>query len=248
MNIKLQLKVVKMWDTSKDYRLRVAEKSVDLFIKTAEGANLKGIWNKQKCLNSARAMLPEIQFLYFSYMEPSDLIASKQIIDMKKKVDDIIDALGGDGWQHQFLKLVNKGEKSKLEESIAKMKFALNTIYTLDKRLALGPVNDPVIGIDIKTGEIASVGKAGKLLVCNVNIGDRALTVVTNDLTVKEGNRVGVALLPPSVFEGITSEGMLLGKGGIIIKGVEGDLGNIPHGIPLEALNETRNLVDNFLK
>lgn len=237
-----------MWDTSKDYRLRVAEKAIELFIKTASGANLKGIWNKQKCMLSARAMLPEIQFLYFSYMEPADLVGSKQIIDMKEKVDDIVDALGGDGWQHQFFKLVNKDEKPKLEESIAKMKFALNTIYTLDKRLALGPVNDPVIGIDIKTGEIVSVGKADKLMVCNVNIGDRALTVVTNDTTVKEGNRVGVALLPPSVFMGITSEGMLLGKGGVIIKDVEGNLGDIPHGIPLEALNETRNLVESFLK
>ena len=60
-----------MWDTSKDYRLRVVEKSVDLFIRTAQGANLKGIWNKQKCLLSARAMLPIIQVMYFSYMEPS---------------------------------------------------------------------------------------------------------------------------------------------------------------------------------
>ena len=60
-----------MWDTSKDYRLRVLEKSVELFIKTAEGANLKGIWNKQEMFTSARAMLPEIQVMYFSYMEPS---------------------------------------------------------------------------------------------------------------------------------------------------------------------------------
>jgi len=42
----------KMWDTSKDYRLRVLEKAVELFIRTAEGANLKGIWNKKKCLTS----------------------------------------------------------------------------------------------------------------------------------------------------------------------------------------------------
>ena len=68
-----------MWDTSKDYRLRVLEKSVELFIKTAEGANLKGIWNKKKCLTTARAMLPEIQVMYFSYMEPEDLANSEQI-------------------------------------------------------------------------------------------------------------------------------------------------------------------------
>jgi hypothetical protein len=193
-------------------------------------------------------MLPEIQVMYFSYLEPADLAISPQIDDMKQRVNDIIDALGGDRWHLQFLKLVNKDEKEKLVESIAKMKFALNTIASVDQRLLLGPINDPVIGIDIKTGEIVSIQKLDKLLVCNVNFGDTAITVVTNDLTVKEGNRVAVAILPPSVFMGITSEGMFLGAGEGIIKDVEGNLGEMPHGIPLESLNETRNLVETFLK
>ena len=237
-----------MWDTSKDYRLRVLEKSVELFIKTAEGANLKGIWNKKKCLTSARAMIPEIQVMYFSYMEPTDLAVSPQVEDMKLKVREIIEALGGDHWHTQFLNLVNKDEKGRLVESIAKMKFALNTIATVDQRLKLGPINDPVIGIDIKTGEIVSIQKADNLLVCNVNFGNRAMTVVTNDLTVKEGNRVGVAILPPSVFQGVTSEGMFLGAGNGVLKDVEGELGSMPRGIPLDALNKTRNLVETFLK
>jgi predicted RNA-binding protein with EMAP domain len=237
-----------MWDTSKDYRLRVLEKSVELFIRTAEGANLKGIWNKKKCLTSARAMLPEIQIMYYSYIEPADLAVSPEILDMKQRVVDIIDALGGDRWHLQFLKLVNKDEKEKLEESIAKMKFALNIISTVDKRLLLGPINDPVIGVDIKTGEIVSIQKLDELLVCNVNFGISAITVVTNDLTVKEGNKVAVALLPPSVFKGVTSEGMFLGTRDGVLKDVEGNLGDMPHGIPLDSLNETRNLVDFFLK
>jgi len=237
-----------MWDTSKDYRLRVLEKSVELFIKTAEGANLKGIWNKKKCLTSARAMLPEIQVMYFSYMEPAELAVSPQVEDMKEKVKDITDALGGDHWHIQFLNLVNKDEKQKLVESIAKMKFALNTISTVDERLKLGPINDPVIGIDIKTGEVVSIQKVDNLLVCNVNFGNKALTIVTNDLTVKEGNRVGVAVLPPSSFKGVTSEGMFLGAGKGVLKDVQGELGTMPHGIPLNALNETSNLVETFLK
>jgi predicted RNA-binding protein with EMAP domain len=238
----------KMWDTSKDYRLRVLEKAVELFIRTAEGANLKGIWNKKKCLTSARAMFPEIQVMYFSYMEPADLAVSPQIADMKLRVSEIIEALGGDRWHLQFLKLVNKDEKEKLVESIAKMKFALNTIATVDRRLLLGPINDPVIGIDIKAGEIVSIQKFDNLLVCNVNLGNKAITVVTNDLTVKEGNTVGIAMLPPSVFRGVTSEGMFLGSGDGVLKDVDGNLGEMPHGIPLESLNETRNLVEAFLK
>jgi predicted RNA-binding protein with EMAP domain len=49
-----------MWDTSKDYRLLVAEKSVELFLKTIDGANLKGKWNKKKVLQAAGKMKSEI--------------------------------------------------------------------------------------------------------------------------------------------------------------------------------------------
>lgn len=40
---------------------------------------------------------------------------------------------------------------------------------------------------------------------------------------------------------------MFLGIDGVIVKDVEGELGQMPK-IPLEALNETRNLVENYLK
>ena len=103
----------------------------------------------------------------------------------------------------------------------------------------------------MKKGEILSVAKhpaALKLLICNLNLGERAITLVTNDLTLKDGDKVAVALLPPENFLGITSEGMFLGAGDGVLKDVDGDLGDIPRGIPLEALNEARNLVEAFLK
>ena len=126
----------------------------------------------------------------------------------------------------------------------------MDTIIGLKDRLALGPINDPIIGVDIRVGEVMSVTKHprnDKLLICNVNLGKRAITVLTNDLTVKDDNKVGVSLLPPQSFSDIVSEGMFLGIDGVIVKDVEGELGQMPK-IPLEALNETRNLVENYLK
>lgn len=240
-----------MWDTSKDYRLLMAEKSVDLFLRTIEGANLKGRWNKRKVIQNAKDMMPEIQILYYSYVEPVDLIQMSQINSLKEKSNEIIENLGGEGWYRNFLDLVSKDEKSKLEEAIAKIRFFLNIILNLDKRLALGPIDDPIIAIDLIVGETVSVGehpKADSLLVCNVNIKERAITVVTNDLTVKEANKVAVAMLPPSSFRGITSEGMFLGAGEGILKDVQGKTGGMPKGFPLEALNEARNFVETFLK
>jgi predicted RNA-binding protein with EMAP domain len=240
-----------MWDTSNDYRLLVGEKSVDLFLRTIEGANLKGRWNKRNVRQIARDMIPEIQSMYYSYIEPADLAKMPQIESLKEKVEEITENLGGENWYRHFLDMVSKEEKSKLEESIAKIRFFLNIILNMDKRLALGPIDDPIVAIDIKVGEIVSAGghpKADNLLVCNVNIKERAITVVTNDLNVKEDNRVAVAMLPPTSFMGITSEGMFLGAGEGVLKDVEGELGGMPKGIPLEGLNEARNFVEAFIK
>ncbi|MDO5836385.1 MAG: tRNA-binding protein [Methanobacterium sp.] len=240
-----------MWDTSNDYRLLVAEKSVELFLRTVEGANLKGKWNKKQALQAARKMNSEIQTLYYSYLEPAAMIATPQISLLEDQGMEIVEALGGESWNRQFMELANREEKPKLEEALAKIKFFLNTISGLRDRINLGEIRDPVMGVDIKKGEILSVSKhpgADQLLVCNVNMHERAITVVTNDLDVKEKNQVAVAMLPPEVFMGITSEGMFLGSGEGILKDVKGDLGKLPQKIPLEALNEARNLVENFLQ
>jgi len=240
-----------MWDTSKDYRLKVAEKSVDLFLRTLEGANLKGRWNKRNVIQNARDMIPEIQSLYYSYVDPADMVQMPQIESLKEKALKIIENLGGKDWYKHFFDLVNKDEKIKLEESVAKIRFFLNTILNLDHRLSFGEIDDPIVAIDIKVGEIVSVWShpnADKLLVCNVNIKERAIGVVTNDLSLKESNKVAVAMLPPTAFMGIISEGMFLGAGEGVLNNVKGEIGEMPKGIPLEALNEARNYIENFLK
>ena len=239
-----------MWDTSNDYRLLVCEKSVDLFLRTIEGANLKGRWNKKDVKHIAKDMIPEIQAMYYSYAEPADMAKMPQIESLKEKAGKIIENFGGEKWYSHFLDMVNKDEKSKLEEAIAKIRFFLDTVLNLDKRLALGPINDPIVAIDIKVGEVISAGEhpnADSLMVCNVNI-KRAITVVTNDLEVSESNKVAVAMLPPTSFMGITSEGMFLGTGKKILKDVDGELGSMPKGIPLKTLNGARNFVEDFIK
>ncbi len=240
-----------MWDTSKDYRLLVAEKSIDLFLRAIEGKNFKGHWKKRPAMDTAKEMGRELQALAYSYMEPQDLLISPQIAEIKENTIKVQEFLGGEDWNKKFLDLANRDEKEKLEENIAKVRFFLNTFFGLEKRISLGPISDPIIGIDIIVGEIMSVGKHSKadnLVICNVNVGERAITVVTNDLEVKEGNHVAISMLPPSTFMGITSEGMFLGAGEGVLKDVQGELGQMPHGIPLEALNESRNLIESFLK
>ncbi|MDR3063592.1 MAG: tRNA-binding protein [Methanobrevibacter sp.] len=240
-----------MWDSNKDYRLLIAQKSKDLFERTIESGSFRGRWNKKMAREIAKNLNTDFQTLLYSYMEPKDMANSKDVEEIKSKAHELIKYLGGEDWYHIFLREAKKEDKEKTEESVAKVKFFLRTLLGLKERLAHGPINDPIIGIDIIVGEIMSTTKhpnADNLLITNININNQAIKVVTNDLDVKEGNRVGISMLPPVSFQGIVSEGMFLGADEGVLKDVQGELGQIPKGFPIESLNETRNLIESFLK
>lgn len=240
-----------MWDTSKDYRILIAQKSKELFVRTVQTGAFRGHWNKKMAIESANNMDADFQSLLYSYLEGEELANSPDVDKLEEQAEYVIKYLGGDEWNHIFLNKAPKEERNKTDENIAKVQFFLNTILGLRKRLSFGPINDPIVGIDILVGEIMSVSKhpnADSLVICNVNLKKRAITVVTNNLDVKEGNHVGVALLPPQTFMEIASEGMFLGVNGVVLKDVKGDLGEMPTGIPMESLNDTRNLIEGFLQ
>ena len=240
-----------MWDTTKDYRILVASKARENYLNLIPTASFRGSWNKKQAVEMGKQMNSDFQSLIYSYLEGDELVNSPDVAALKEKALKIIEYLGGDDWNKKFLNNSPKEDREKTQENIAKVRFFLDTIIGLKERLALGPINDPIMGIDIKVGEVMSVTKHPKndnLLICNVNLGKRAITVVTNDLNVKDNNKVGVSLLPPQSFSDIVSEGMFLGMDGSILKDVDGDLGAMPKGIPMESLNETRNLVENYLK
>lgn len=240
-----------MWDTSKDYRILIAKESREVYLNLIQTCSFRGNWNKKMAIDIAKQMNSDFQSLIYSYLEGDELVNSEDVTNLEAKANKIIEYLGGPDWNKKFLDNAPKGEREKTIENIAKVRFFLDSILGLKKRLALGPINDPIIGVDIRVGEVMSVMKhpnADSLMLCNVNLGYRAITVITNDLNVKEGNRVGVSLLPPQTFMNITSEGMYLGMNGNILKEVEGELGQMPKGIPMESLNETRNMIENYLK
>ena len=215
-----------MWDTTKDYRILVASKARENYLNLIPTASFRGSWNKKQAIDLGKQMNSDFQSLTYSYLEGDELVNSPDVSALIEKAEKIIECLGGDDWNKKFLSNAPKEDREKTLENIAKVRFFLDTILGLKNRLALGPINDPII----------------------VNLGKRAITVVTNDMNVKDENRVGVSLLPPQSFSDIVSEGMFLGMGGSILKDVEGELGAMPKGIPMESLNETRNLVENYLK
>ncbi len=242
---------ITLWDTAKDYRILIAIKARELFLRTVETGSFRGNWNKRATIDEAKMMESDLQSLLYCYLEGKALANCEDVEKIEEKTNRIIEFLGGEEWNHQFMSKAPKEDREKTEENIAKVKFFLETMLGLRTRFNFGPINDPIIGIDVKVGEIMSVSKhpsADSLMICNVNVGDRALKIVTNDLNVKEGNTVGVSMLPPATFMGVVSEGMFLGMNGNILKDVQGELGGMPSGIPMESLNETKNMIENFLK
>ena len=240
-----------MWDTTKDYRILIAQKSKELFLNTVQTGSFRGQWNKKMSIDIANKMDSDFQSLLYCYLEGEELANSPDVDSLEEKTNMIIENLGGDDWNRTFLQNSSKEDRNKTSENIAKIQFFLNTMLGLRKRLSFGPIDDPIVGIDTVVGEIMSVSKhpsADSLMICNVNLKKRAITVITNNLDVKEGNRVAVALLPPQTFMDIVSEGMFLGVNGVILKEVEGELGELPTGIPIDSLKDSKNLIEVFLQ
>ncbi len=223
-----------MWDTSKDYRILVANKARENYLNLIPTASFRGNWNKKLAVETGKQMNSDFQSLIYSYLEGDDLVNSPDVASLREKTETIVECLGGEGWNKAFLNAAPKEDREKTAENIAKVRFFIDTLLGLKDRLALGPINDPIIGIDIRVGEVMSVTKhpkADSLMICNVNLGKRAIT----------------SLLPPQTFMDTVSEGMFLGMDGGILKDVDGELGQMPKGIPMESLNETRNLVEAYL-
>ena len=221
-------------DTASDPRILMAEKC------SRELKNLllnsKGVGKEPPRI--AEETEKKIIALKYSYL---DLESMKPILEeIKSEMVKLLELLGGKEWTK---KVKTRGMD---EEKIARIKFCMNIIYNLDSRLKLPP--DPAYAVDIRVGEVESVWKhpnADNLKVCNVNVG-RIITVVTNEPSVKEGDKIPVALLPPVELRGVVSEGMFIFS---MQDGSrkEGRIGNLPC-LSEEEKNCVRKEVMKYLR
>jgi predicted RNA-binding protein with EMAP domain len=195
-------------DTANSPKILIAErcmKDMEKYLSGHRDVKKSGI------LKEMSAKIMEIKY---SYGEPEDL--KPYLNELRELCVNLLNALGGNDWAKK-LKDMRYGQLS-----IANIKFCLNILYNLENRLKLP--DEPEYAVDIRVGEIESVMKhpnADKLRICNVNVG-KVITVVTNIVDVKEGEKLAVALLPPAEFFGVVSEGMFLSHN--LKKGNPGEL------------------------
>jgi len=225
-------------DTHNNINILVAEQALELLKKTLESTRFEGIWKKKDALQITDSMKSDIMAIKFSYAEKDDI--SEITKPIREKISKLQSALG-EGWSSNFLSNSRKENKTSTKMGIAKIIFSMNTLYFVDKRIKL----DNKYGVDTLVGKILSVSKVSdSLLICNVDI-KRAITVLTNDMSIKDGDIVAVSILPPREFYGQVSEGMFCGIHGVLR--IEGEIGNRAE-IPIDGYKETMNMVQDFLK
>lgn len=221
-------------DTASDIRIKVAEKAANDLVKGIETLKMTRKWDRSSALSHARSVLNIILEMKYSYLD-KDAIVQTYDTRLKSSLHAILNALGGTGW-HQYVSGVN----------VDKIRFCLNNLFNLCARIKLP--DDPAYGVDIRVGQVLSCvkhPKADNLQICKVDI-TRAITVVTNDLNVCEGDRVAVALLPPVEFMGHISEGMFIGDESGVLRNVSGEIGTFPV-IDSSALAEVRKHVIAYI-
>lgn len=225
-------------DTHNNINILVAEQALELLKKTLESTRFEGVWKKKDALQITDSMKSDIMAVKFSYAEKEDI--SEITKPIREKISKLQSALG-EGWSSNFLSNSRKENKTSTKMGIAKIIFSMNTLYFVDKRIKL----DNKYGVDTLVGKILSVSKVSdSLLICNVDI-KRAITVLTNDMSIKDGDIVAVSILPPREFYGQVSEGMFCGIHGVLR--IEGEIGNRAE-IPIDGYKETMNMVQDFLK
>jgi predicted RNA-binding protein with EMAP domain len=225
-------------DTQNNINIIVAEKSLELLKKTLESTRFEGVWKKKDALQITDSMKSDIMAIKFSYAEKENI--GEIVAPIKEKISQLQASLG-EGWSSNFLSNAKKENKTSTKMGIAKIIFSMNTLYFLDRRVK----QDNNYGVDTIVGKILSVSKVSdSLLICNVDI-KRAITVLTNDMSIKDGDVVAVSILPPKEFYGQVSEGMFCGINGVLR--VQGEVGNRAE-IPIDGYKETMNMVQDFLK
>ncbi len=176
-------------DTSKDFRILLAERGVAEVERVLQNVKVQG---RKELVNLARNMANEVQVLKYSYMSPEDLASScDTIVKLAEEV----------------LRAVTRAEED-FNKKIAE--YWLDYLISLPELFERGEVERIGYAIKYFAGEVVSRSKiSDKLWLCVVDCGKR-FDVVTNSEKLANSERAVVSYLPPRKFSEVVSEGMFV--------------------------------------
>ena len=189
-------------DTSKDPRILIAEIAV---YRLKDGLTQKlpfpVKFNKQKMQEFFKELHSHVQILKWSYQD--NLKEQEATHWIVKHISEISDQIG-----------THLKRPGHLTRQLASVRWALNIFLRLPQRFdqphlpeLLGTGVDHVVVV-VKSTE--SLPKTN-LLLCRVSTGEEDFQVITNITSVKRGDVMPLAFVPPAVVGGVVSEAMFEG-------------------------------------
>ncbi len=189
-------------DTSKDYRILLAEDALRRLDKRVRSWSLSYPIHKNRVLDLLREANGHLQAIKHSYLPIQYLLKYEPL----SKLTEVARKLSAELLPPKGVRV--EGRSRFL---LAEIKYSLLQLLNLRARLALGEENLPENAVDIVAVEVVSVMRhpeAERLYVTKAGTEKFGLTIVTNILNIKKGEVRAAAILPPQEFFGVVSEAM----------------------------------------
>ncbi len=188
-------------DTSRDYRILVAEKAISTLEEIVKLHKLSLPLNWGAVSNLVKEAKTLLLRLKYSFLPWPDIVKSPELTQLKELSKKLASQL----LQKDLL------QKFKPDPFVvAEVRYVLRILYGLQYRLSLGEENKPWYAVDIEGVEITSVHKhpnADKLYITKAE-GLFLYTIITNIQDIKKGEVRAAAILPPAIIRGELSEAM----------------------------------------
>ncbi len=176
------------FDTSKDFRILIAEKAIYELEKLFQAVKLQ---KRREYLKELKELSSDIQIIKYSYVTPKDIKNHDNFKKIVKKASEMLE--------------VTRGlERDRITIQI---NYWLEYLARLPEMMDRGVISKIYEAIRFFGGEIVNRREIDNLWLCSVDCSFR-MDVITNSKEYKQGKNVVVAYLPPRIFGKHISEGM----------------------------------------
>lgn len=223
--------LLEYYDTSQDVRVLYLEALLEKALKVFSSKKIPFVKHSD-FIEALKHLLDVVRKIKWSYQPPEALSSQLERFLMNMS---LLERVLGDH--------VEKAD----DFTKSFVKFLLRNLKTFPKRFMEKPDITNVVPIVVV--RIISVEKhpnAQKLYVAWVTDGSTKYRVITNDGSVKKGDVLPLAILPPKEFMGIISEGMFIG-GSSGIRRLSGDLVGKKPRLNDDEINKLRSEIINAI-
>lgn len=189
--------------------------------------------SKTEIFETLKSLDSNLKKLQYSFLELDDLLESSATKEVKRISKLLLNSV-----------VESHMASSKVEgKPLADIKWASDYLSHIPRHLkTANGTQDIAVAIDYIVVNIRNVGSLGQYLRTRTYDGSKERTIVTNLLSIRGGDHLAIACVPPVVVGGEVSEGMFIGP-----KKWEEEVGTLLDWKNL-PISESRSILFQFLK